>query len=193
MHALDDRGHPRPHRKGVCRTESRDCLSSGGTVAGPQVLSRSAGNLLDERDGHGECARSGAATKQVSRVVVVTSDKCYENREWDWPYRETDRLGGRDPYSNSKACAELVVTAYRASLFNPTEYNGHGVASATVRACNVIGGGDWSKDRLIPDIMRAFMEERSVTIRNPHAIRPWQHVIGTSGEATLRSRSRCTK
>jgi CDP-glucose 4,6-dehydratase len=113
----------------------------------------------------------------VRAVVVVTSDKCYENREWEWPYRETDRLGGYDPYSNSKACSELVVSAYRNSFFNPTEHSRHGVAIATVRAGNVIGGGDWSKDRLIPDIMRAFMEERSVTIRNPYAIRPWQHVL----------------
>jgi CDP-glucose 4,6-dehydratase len=113
----------------------------------------------------------------VRAVVVVTSDKCYENREWEWPYRETDRLGGYDPYSNSKACAELVVSAYRNSFFNPAEHSRHGVAIATVRAGNVIGGGDWSKDRLIPDILRAFMEERSVTIRNPHAIRPWQHVL----------------
>jgi CDP-glucose 4,6-dehydratase len=116
-------------------------------------------------------------SEQVRAVVVVTSDKCYENRAREWPYRETDRLGGYDPYSNSKACAELVVSAYRNSFFNPTEYNRHGVALATVRAGNVIGGGDWSKDRLIPDIMRAFMEQRPVTIRNPHAIRPWQHVL----------------
>ena len=116
-------------------------------------------------------------SKGVRAVVVVTSDKCYENREWEWPYRETDRLGGYDPYSNSKACAELVVSAYRNSFFNPAEHNRHGVAIATVRAGNVIGGGDWSKDRLIPDIMRAFMEKRSVTIRNPRAIRPWQHVL----------------
>lgn len=113
----------------------------------------------------------------VRAVVVVTSDKCYENREWAWPYRETDRLGGYDPYSNSKACAELVVSAYRSSFFNPTEYDRHGIAIATVRAGNVIGGGDWSRDRLIPDVMRAFMEQRSVTVRNPRAIRPWQHVL----------------
>jgi CDP-glucose 4,6-dehydratase len=113
----------------------------------------------------------------VRAVVIVTSDKCYENRQWEWPYRETDRLGGYDPYSSSKACAELVVSAYRNSYFNPAEHHLHGVAIATVRAGNVIGGGDWSKDRLIPDIIRAFMEERYVTIRNPHAVRPWQHVL----------------
>ena len=130
-------------------------------------------------------------SKGVRAVVVVTSDKCYENREWEWPYRETDRLGGYDPYSNSKACAELVVSAYRNSFFNPAEHNLHGVAIATVRAGNVIGGGDWSEDRLIPDIMRAFMEKRSVTVRNPRATRPWQHVLQLC-EATWPSRNRCT-
>jgi len=113
----------------------------------------------------------------VRAVVVITTDKCYENREWIWPYRETDRLGGFDPYSNSKACAELVVSAYRNSFFNPADYSRHGVAVASVRAGNVIGGGDWAEDRLVPDIMRAFMEKRAVRIRNPYAIRPWQHVL----------------
>jgi CDP-glucose 4,6-dehydratase len=116
-------------------------------------------------------------TAGVRAVVVVTTDKCYENREWVWPYRETDRLGGYDPYSNSKACAELVVSAYRSSFFNPADYSRHGVAIASVRAGNVIGGGDWAEDRLVPDIMRAFMAERPVQIRNPRAIRPWQHVL----------------
>jgi CDP-glucose 4,6-dehydratase len=110
-------------------------------------------------------------------IVVITTDKCYENREWEWPYREVDRLGGYDPYSSSKACAELVVSAYRNSFFNPEDYSHHGVAIASVRAGNVIGGGDWAADRLIPDMIRAFMEERPVQIRNPHAIRPWQHVL----------------
>jgi CDP-glucose 4,6-dehydratase len=116
-------------------------------------------------------------TDSLQAVVVVTTDKCYENREWEWPYRETDRLGGYDPYSNSKACTELVVSAYRNSFFNPKDYSRHGVAVASVRAGNVIGGGDWAEDRLVPDIIRAFMEERPVRIRNPHAIRPWQHVL----------------
>jgi CDP-glucose 4,6-dehydratase len=116
-------------------------------------------------------------TDSVRAIVVVTTDKCYENKEWIWPYRETDRLGGYDPYSNSKACAELVVSAYRNSFFNPADYSRHRVAVASVRAGNVIGGGDWAEDRLVPDIMRAFMEERAVRIRNPHAIRPWQHVL----------------
>ncbi len=113
----------------------------------------------------------------VRAVVVITTDKCYENKEWIWPYRETDRLGGYDPYSNSKACAELVVSAYRNSFFNPADYSRHGIAVASVRAGNVIGGGDWAEDRLVPDIMRAFMEKRAVRIRNPYAIRPWQHVL----------------
>ncbi|MDR3739257.1 MAG: CDP-glucose 4,6-dehydratase [Terracidiphilus sp.] len=110
-------------------------------------------------------------------VVVITTDKCYENREWLWPYRESDRLGGFDPYSNSKACAELVVSAYRNSFFNPHDYARHGVAIASARAGNVIGGGDWAEDRLIPDAMRAFQQGQTVSIRNPQAIRPWQHVL----------------
>ena len=116
-------------------------------------------------------------TNGVRAIVVITTDKCYENREWDWPYRETDRLGGYDPYSNSKACAELVVSAFRNSFFNPAEYSRHGVALASVRAGNVIGGGDWAEERLIPDMMRAFTAGRPVRIRNPHAVRPWQHVL----------------
>jgi CDP-glucose 4,6-dehydratase len=116
-------------------------------------------------------------TDSVRAVVVVTTDKCYENREWEWPYRETDRLGGYDPYSNSKACTELVVSAYRSSFFHPTAYSRHGVAIASVRAGNVIGGGDWAEDRLVPDIIRAFIDGRPVRIRNPRAIRPWQHVL----------------
>jgi CDP-glucose 4,6-dehydratase len=113
----------------------------------------------------------------VRAIVVITTDKCYENREWELPFRETDRLGGYDPYSNSKACAELVVSAYRDSFFNPADFGRHGVAIATVRAGNVIGGGDWAEDRLVPDAIRAFIAGRSVQLRNPLAIRPWQHVL----------------
>jgi CDP-glucose 4,6-dehydratase len=116
-------------------------------------------------------------TDGVRAVVAITTDKCYENREWDWPYRESDRLGGYDPYSSSKASAELVVSAYRNSFFNPAEYGRHGVALATARAGNVIGGGDWAEERLIPDMMRAFMAGDPVRIRNPHAVRPWQYVL----------------
>lgn len=113
----------------------------------------------------------------VKVVVNVTSDKCYDNREWIWGYRENEPMGGYDPYSSSKGCAELVAAAYRNSYFNPKEFDRHGVALASVRAGNVIGGGDWAEDRLIPDIMRAITQNKPVHIRNPHAIRPWQHVL----------------
>ena len=116
-------------------------------------------------------------TPSVRAVVNVTSDKCYENREWLWGYRENEPMGGFDPYSNSKGCAELVTSAYRNAYFNPPEYVKHRVALASVRAGNVIGGGDWAEDRLIPDILRAISDNRPVVIRNPHAIRPWQHVL----------------
>lgn len=113
----------------------------------------------------------------VRVVIVITTDKCYENREWLWGYRESDRLGGYDPYSNSKACAELAVSAYRSSYFNPAQISKHGVTLATVRAGNVIGGGDWAKDRLVPDVISAFSRGEKVPIRYPNAIRPWQHVL----------------
>lgn len=117
------------------------------------------------------------ATSSVRAVVNITTDKCYENREWVWGYRENDPMGGYDPYSSSKGCAELVSAAYRSSFFNPSDYAKHGVALATVRAGNVIGGGDWAQDRLIPDIIGAFEKGLPVQIRNPHAVRPWQHVL----------------
>ena len=113
----------------------------------------------------------------VRVVVSITSDKCYENKEWLWGYRENERLGGHDPYSSSKGCAELAISAYRDSYFPPEKYEHHGVALASTRAGNVIGGGDWAKDRLIPDIMNAIMKSRPVIIRSPSAIRPWQHVL----------------
>ena len=116
----------------------------------------------------------------VRAVVSVTTDKCYENKEWIWPYRETDPLGGYDPYSSSKACAEIVSAAFRQSYFpvhNLGNPDGHRVAIATARAGNVIGGGDWSSDRLLPDLIRGFLSGQPVAIRNPHAIRPWQHVL----------------
>jgi CDP-glucose 4,6-dehydratase len=115
-------------------------------------------------------------TPSVKAVLVVTTDKCYDNQEWIWPYRENETLGGRDPYSNSKACAELIVSAYRHSYFEP-ENSSSPLAIATARAGNVIGGGDWAADRLIPDIVRALINKQQVQIRNPHAIRPWQHVL----------------
>lgn len=116
-------------------------------------------------------------TPGVKSAVIVTTDKCYENREWEWGYRENEAMGGYDPYSSSKGCAELVTAAYRNSFFNPTAYASHGVAIGSGRAGNVIGGGDWAADRLIPDVMRAISTGQTVQIRNPHAIRPWQHVL----------------
>lgn len=122
----------------------------------------------------------------VRSVVNVTTDKCYENKEWVWGYREHEPMGGYDPYSSSKGCSELVTSAYRQSFFNPKQYAQHGVALATARAGNVIGGGDWATDRLIPDIIRAILANQPVQIRNPHAIRPWQHVLEPlSGYLTL--------
>lgn len=116
-------------------------------------------------------------TGGVRVVVNITSDKCYENQEWVWGYRENEPMGGFDPYSNSKGCAELVTSAYRNSYFPPERYSEHGVALASVRSGNVIGGGDWAEDRLIPDFLRAISAGRPVIIRSPHAIRPWQHVL----------------
>jgi CDP-glucose 4,6-dehydratase len=116
-------------------------------------------------------------TDSVRAVVNVTTDKCYENKEWPWGYRENDPMGGYDPYSSSKGCAELVTAAYRNSYFNLAEHSEHGVAIATGRAGNVIGGGDWAQDRLIPDMLRAIEAGEPVQIRSPHAIRPWQHVL----------------
>jgi len=116
-------------------------------------------------------------TTSVRAVLVVTTDKCYENQEWVWGYREGDPLGGYDPYSNSKGCAELVVASYRSSFFNSDRYSTHKVAIATARSGNVIGGGDWSKDRLVPDILASLESNECINIRNPNSIRPWQHVL----------------
>jgi CDP-glucose 4,6-dehydratase len=124
------------------------------------------------------CLEAVRACEGVRAAIMVTSDKCYENREGARGYREDDPMGGRDPYSSSKGCAELVTAAYRASFFGAA---GHGAAVASVRAGNVIGGGDWAADRLIPDIMRAAEWGRPVVIRNPDAVRPWQHVLEPLG------------
>jgi len=122
-------------------------------------------------------------------VVCITSDKCYENREWVWGYRENEAMGGYDPYSSSKGCAEVVAAAYRNSFFNPNRYADHGTAIATVRAGNVIGGGDWAKDRLVPDILQSLVKGKTIILRNPQAIRPWQHVLEPlSGYLTLAER-----
>jgi CDP-glucose 4,6-dehydratase len=121
-----------------------------------------------------ECVRHCDAVKAV---VNVTTDKCYQNKEWVWAYRENETLGGHDPYSNSKACSELVTAAFRSSYFDEKKYAKHGVAIATARAGNVVGGGDWAQNRLIPDILKAFEAGKPVRVRNPNAIRPWQHVL----------------
>ena len=122
------------------------------------------------------------ALRRLRALVVVTTDKCYENKEWVWGYREDEPMGGHDPYSNSKGCAELVTAAYRSSYFDTPD----AAAVATARAGNVVGGGDWAEDRLIPDILRAFESDAPVPIRNPLATRPWQHVLEPlSGYLTL--------
>ncbi len=109
--------------------------------------------------------------------VIITTDKCYENKEWVWGYREIDTLGGYDPYSSSKAAAEIVVSGFIKSFFNPGKYHEYGKSIATARAGNVIGGGDWSLDRIIPDCIRALEQKNPILIRNPEARRPWQHVL----------------
>ncbi len=113
----------------------------------------------------------------VKTVIMITSDKCYENVEQIWGYKETDRMGGYDPYSSSKGCAELMISSYRNSFFNPKDYSKHGKSVVSVRAGNVIGGGDWSDNRLIPDCIRFIEANRDIEIRNPKATRPWQHVL----------------
>lgn len=124
-----------------------------------------------------------AARRQpgIRAVVVVTSDKCYENREWVWPYREEDPLGGKDPYSASKGCAEIVTASFRRSFFEKDTETGDGAAIASARAGNVIGGGDWGRDRLVPDLVRGMIGHTEVHIRSPRAIRPWQHVLEPLG------------
>jgi CDP-glucose 4,6-dehydratase len=114
----------------------------------------------------------------VKAIIVITTDKCYENNEWIWGYRESDPMGGYDPYSSSKGCVELLINSYRNSYFNLNNYNNtHNLLIASARAGNVIGGGDWAEDRLIPDIMKATNLKQVVKIRNPDAVRPWQHVL----------------
>lgn len=130
-----------------------------------------------------EAVRTATArqARQPCAVVVVSSDKCYENREWVYGYREHDPLGGHDPYSASKAGCEIVAASYRRSFFSPERLSEHGVALATARAGNVIGGGDWAADRIVPDCIRALHDGRAIQVRNPHAIRPWQHVLEAVG------------
>ncbi len=114
-------------------------------------------------------------------VILITTDKVYENKEWHYPYRENDRIGGYDPYSASKACAELIISSYRNSFFNIEKYDVHKKSVASARAGNVIGGGDWAKDRIIPDLVNAFQNNQTLTLRNPASIRPWQHVLDPIG------------
>ena len=121
-----------------------------------------------------ECCR---LIDSVKVIITVTTDKCYENKEWIWGYRENDPMGGYDPYSSSKGCSELITAAYRKSFFNPEQYKEHGKSISSVRAGNIIGGGDWQKDRLIPDCIRALENNKPIEIRNPYATRPWQHVL----------------
>jgi CDP-glucose 4,6-dehydratase len=130
-----------------------------------------------------ECCR---ANDSVKVIINVTSDKCYENKEWIWGYRENDPVGGYDPYSSSKACSEIITSAYRSSFFNSKE---HSKAISTVRAGNVIGGGDWREDRLVPDCIRALKKGEPIGIRSPRSVRPWQHVLEPlSGYLLLASR-----
>lgn len=121
-----------------------------------------------------ECIREAACVKVG---VMITTDKCYENREQIWGYRENEPMGGYDPYSSSKGAAEIAINSWRRSFFNPQEYEKHGKAIASVRAGNVIGGGDWAKDRIIPDCIRALEGETEIEIRSPKSIRPWEHVL----------------
>jgi len=115
--------------------------------------------------------------EKTCTAVFITTDKVYHNNEWDYPYRECDRLGGYDPYSASKACAELVIDSYRNSFFNEQKYDSHKKRIFVARAGNVIGGGDWSEDRLVPDIIRAITTDKNVILRNAQSVRPWQHVL----------------
>lgn len=127
--------------------------------------------------GTGNLLEAVRACDSVRAVVVVTSDKCYENREWLWGYREDEAMGGYDPYSSSKGCAEILAAAWRRSYFATPAHPDRGCRLATARAGNVIGGGDWSRDRLVPDVLKAFERREAVSIRFPNAIRPWQHVL----------------
>jgi CDP-glucose 4,6-dehydratase len=121
-----------------------------------------------------ECCR---LSDSVKVILNITSDKCYENNESLWGYREIDPMGGYDPYSSSKGCSELITSAYRNSFFNPEQYKNHGKSISSVRAGNVIGGGDWQTDRLIPDCIKAIETDKTIIIRNPYSIRPWQYVL----------------
>lgn len=117
------------------------------------------------------------SNESVKAAIIVTSDKCYKNQEWPWGYRENDPLGGFDPYSNSKVCAELITDSYRRAFFSSGKTGKHQLSLASVRAGNVIAGGDWASNRLVPDVMNGLMERKTISIRNPESVRPWQHVL----------------
>lgn len=121
-----------------------------------------------------ECSRK---TKSVKYIINVTSDKCYQNKEWIWPYRENDPLGGFDPYSSSKSCSEIITNSYRNSFFHPNKYQEHKVSISSVRAGNVLGGGDWHSNNLIPSCINSIEKKEPILLRNPNALRPWQFVL----------------
>ena len=120
-------------------------------------------------------------TDSVKVAVMITTDKCYDNKEQIWGYRENEAMGGYDPYSSSKGAAEIAIASWRRSFFNPAQHATHGKSIASVRAGNVIGGGDWALDRIIPDCIKALEADKAIEIRNPQAIRPWQHVLEPLG------------
>ena len=184
-HILADICAPQPIADALHAAQPGDRHPHGGAVAGAPLLRRADRHLCDQRDGHRARARGGAPDAERPRGRCHHLDKCYENVGWVWGYRENDRLGGHDPYSNSKACAEFVTDAYRSSFFGP----GASCQVASARAGNVIGGGDWARDRLVPDAMRAFMANVPLRIRNPNAVRPWQHVLDPVRGLSARSRS----
>jgi CDP-glucose 4,6-dehydratase len=177
---------------GLCRSvfgdiRDADALMAAMQAARPQILFHLAAQALVRPSlakpietistnvvGTAQVLEAVRATPSVEAAVVVTSDKVYDNKEWAWAYRENDRLGGKEPYGASKACAEIVVEAYRHSFFAGGERS---ALIASARAGNVIGGGDWAQDRIVPDAMRAFSQGRPLLVRNPAAVRPWQHAL----------------
>jgi CDP-glucose 4,6-dehydratase len=189
-------GLEREVRSTIGDVRDADALRSSIKAARPEIVFHLAAEALVRRSyrepvatfatnvsGTVNLLEAVRATPSVRAVVVVTSDKCYENSKWVWGYRESDPLGGHDPYSASKACVEIICAAYRRSFFEDKE---SGVALATVRAGNVIGGGDWSEDRIVPDAVRAFAGGKALLVRNPRSVRPWQHVLNPlTGYLTL--------
>ncbi len=183
------------HQHTICDIRDYPALLATVQAARPEIIFHLAAQPLVRRSyrepretidtnvtGTANLLEAARQTESTRAVVVVTTDKCYENKEWHWGYRENDRLGGHDPYSASKACAELVAGAYRSSFFEVDPV----VGLATARAGNVIGGGDWAEDRIIPDAIRAAEDGVPLEVRNPQAVRPWQHVLEPlSGYLTL--------